>query len=109
MAFDNKLLRRVPPELRGDSSRVVARLYLPGQEILNGEIPRIGSLLDRVMGMTDEEVSVTLSETIDRFAERHQDVRAIFMENFGHVAHRLPRAVDISADRCALIGAYFTK
>ncbi|MEI9908070.1 MAG: glycosidase-like protein [Actinomycetota bacterium] len=107
--MENALLRRVPPELLGDPRRLIARLYLPGQEIMDGEISRASSVLERVMGMTDEEVETTLAEIIGRFSKRHNNIRLIFSENFSHVSHRLPRAVDVSADRCALIGAYFTK
>lgn len=109
MVVETALLRRVAPELKGDSSRVIARLYLPGQEITDDEISRADGVIERIMGMTDEEVSTTLGETIGRFGDRHHDLRATLAENFGHVGHRLPRAVDVSVERRELIGAYFTK
>lgn len=109
MVVDTTLLRRIPPELLGDPRRLVALLYLPGQEIMDSEISRASSVLERLMTLTDEEVETTLAETLGRFSARHENIRGIFAENFAHVSHRLPRAVDISADRSALIGAYFTK
>ncbi|MFA5918694.1 MAG: glycoside hydrolase family 130 protein [Candidatus Nanopelagicaceae bacterium] len=109
MIVETELLRRVAPEIKGDSRRVIARLYLPGQEITDDEISRADGVIERIMGMTDEEVATTLAETIGRFGDRHHDIRATLAENFGHVGHRLPRAVDVSVERRELIGAYFTK
>ncbi len=109
MIVETALLRRVAPELRGNSDRVITQLYLPGQEITDDEISRADAVIERIMGMTEEEVSTTLAETIGRFGDRHHDLRAIITENFGHVGHRLPRAVDVSVERRELIGAYFTK
>lgn len=109
MIVETALLRRVAPELKGDSRRVIALLYLPGQEIADDEISRADAVIERIMGMTDEEVATTLAEAIGRFGDRHHDLRAILAKNFGHVGHRLPRAVDVSVERRELIGAYFTK
>lgn len=109
MTLETALLRRVAPELQRDSKRVIARLYLPGQEIKDDEISRADAVIERIMGMTEEEVFVTLAETVGRYGDRHHDIRAIWLENFGHVGHRLPRAVDVSVERRQLIGSYFTK
>jgi len=103
------LVRRGGVTLLPDPSRVLAMLYLPGQEIIDDGISRADSVIERVLGMTDEEVSTTLGETIGRFADRHFDLRADLAENFARVAHRLPRASEISTERRELIGAYFTK
>lgn len=103
------LVRRSRQVLNPDPSRVLAMLYLPGQEIIDDGVSRADSVIERVLGMTDEEVSTTLGETIGRFADRHFDLRADLAENYARVAHRLPRATDVSTERCELIGAYFTK
>lgn len=103
------LVRRASLILKPDPSRVLAMLYLPGQEIIDDGVSRADSVIERVLGMTDEEVSTTLGETIGRFAGRHFDLRADLAENYARVAHRLPRAIDVSIERCELIGAYFTK
>jgi len=109
MTLETALLRRVAPELQRDSKRVIARLYLPGQEIKDDEISRADAVIERIMGMTDEEVFVTLAETVGRYGDRHRDIHTTWLENFGHVEHRLPRAVDVSVERRQLIGSYFTK
>ncbi|MBI3430558.1 MAG: glycoside hydrolase family 130 protein [Actinobacteria bacterium] len=109
MTLETALLRRVPPELRQDSKRVITRLYLPGQEIKDDEISRADAVIERIMGMTEEEVFVTLEETVGSYENRHHNIRATWLENYGHVEHRLPRAVDVSVERRELIGSYFTK
>jgi len=106
---DVALVRKAEQILKPDTSRVITRLYLPGQEIIDDGISRADSVIERIMEMTDEEVATTLAETIGRFADRHSDLRADLAENFSLVAHRLPRATDISKERSELIGAYFTK
>lgn len=103
------LVRRHGVTLNPDPSRVLAMLYLPGQEIIDDGVSRADAVIERVLGMTDEEVSTTLGETIGRFSDRHFDLRADLAENFALIAHRLPRASEISTERRELIGAYFTK
>lgn len=109
MSTDVSFVQRVSPELRRDATRVITRLYLPGQEITDNEISRADSVIERFMSMTDEEVSTTLAETFGRYSERHCDIRDTWLDHFAHVAHRLPKAVDISVERRELLGSYFTK
>lgn len=109
MNDESKMVQRAKQVLLPDPHRVITRLYLPGQEIIDDGISRADSVIERVLGMTDEEVETTLNETIGRFADRHHDIRANMAENFSLVSHRLPRAVDVSAERRELIGAFFTK
>jgi predicted GH43/DUF377 family glycosyl hydrolase len=109
MSDDSTLVRRATQVLLPDPRRIISQLYLPGQELNDNAISRADSVIERVLGMTDEEVATALNETIGSFADRHHDIRADIIENFAHVAHRLPRAVDVSSDRRELIGAFFTK
>lgn len=109
MSVETKILRRLDIELKGEAQRVITLLYLPGQEIRDNEISRADAVIERIMGMSDEDVTATLAQTLERYEGRHQNIRAIWSENFSHVSHRLPRAVDISVERGELIGAYFTK
>lgn len=103
------MVRRDALVLHPDPRRVITRLYLPGQEIMDNELSRADSVIERVIGMTDEEVSTTLNETIGRYGDRHFDFRATLAENFATIAHHVPNENNISTDRRDLIGAYFTK
>lgn len=109
MTNESTWVRRAAQVLHPDARRVITRLYLPGQEIIDEGISRADAVIERVMGMTDEEVATILGETIGRFAGRHNDLRATLTEHFAQVAHRLPHTVEISVDRRDLIGAFFTK
>lgn len=103
------LARKDPLVLRPDARRVIARLYLPGQEIMDNELSRADSVIERVLGMTDEEVLTVLNETIGRYGDRHANFRGILAENFALIAHHQPKLVVNSTERRDLIGAYFTK
>jgi predicted GH43/DUF377 family glycosyl hydrolase len=109
MSDDPRLVRRGTDVLRADPSRVVTKLFLPGQEILSSAVSRADAVMQRVLAMTDEEVSVTLAATVRRFTDRHYDLHATFAENFALVAHRLPKKAHGSAARRDLIGAYCTQ
>jgi predicted GH43/DUF377 family glycosyl hydrolase len=109
MRDDPKLVRRGSQVLRADPSRVVVKLFLPGQETLAHGISRADAVVQRVLAMTDDEVSSTLGATERRFAGRHRDLRATFAEHFALVAHRVPKSAEASAERRDLIGAYFTQ
>jgi len=106
---DPKLIRRAGLVLRADPRRVITKLFLPGQEMLTHGISRADAVINRVLAMTDEQVSLTLAATQRRFADRHHDLRTTFADHFGLVEHRLPETVEPSAERRALIGAYCTQ
>lgn len=95
--------------LRADPRRVITKLFLPGEEITVHGISRTDAIIQRILAMTDEEVSTTLATTIGRFTGRHHDLRATLAEHFALVAHRLPKRANPSAERRDLIGAYFTQ
>ena len=103
------LLRRVALVLRADPSRVIAKLFLPGQETLANGISRADQVIHRVLAMTADQVTRTLTDTMDRFGDRHAELPAILRGHFELVAHRLPAGSEVSDDRAALIGAYFTQ
>ena len=103
------LLRRVALVLRADPSRVLAKLYLPGQETLANGISRADQVIHRVLAMTTDEVALALADTMARFGDRHAELPWILRDHFDLVAHRLPAGSELSADRAALIGAYFTQ
>ena len=107
-AWAPEFVRRTPHVLRPDPRRVVARLFLPGQEVLANGVSRADAVMLRVLAMTDDEVASGLGELRDRFAGRHADLEGTFAANFALVAHRLPVGTDPSPQRCDLIGGYFT-
>ena len=102
------LLVRSPLVLRPDASRVIARQFLPGQEVLADGRARVDAVVDRVQSMADADVSATLTATLAAFGHRHDDLDAVFARHFAAVAGRSGTGV-VSAERAALLGAYFTQ
>jgi predicted GH43/DUF377 family glycosyl hydrolase len=103
------LVRRGSLTLRADPARVVAKLFLPGQETLANGISRADQVIQRVFSMTDEVVSRTLDETRLLFADRHHDLDQILARHYQLIAHRVPAGTEVSCERQALIGTYFTQ
>ncbi|WP_439658733.1 glycoside hydrolase family 130 protein [Lentzea sp. HUAS TT2] len=93
--------------LRPDPSRVITRLFVPGEEVPEHE-SRSAAVIRRVMALDEDTVCAALDRTVLLFAERHRDVRATFADNFASVSHRLPAEAGLSESRRLLIGAYFT-
>jgi len=106
VTVENPLSRR-PPRLAPDPSRVIARLFVPGEE-LPGHHSRARGVLERVIELTDEEVAVALTDLRRRFAHRHRDLDAVFQRHFTLLAPRMVAGEAVSPDRQLLIGAYFT-
>jgi predicted GH43/DUF377 family glycosyl hydrolase len=101
-------VQRLSPQLAPDPRRVLARLFVPGQEMLADGESRAGDVIDRILALSDEEVATTLEATLSGFASRHRDFETILEEHFDLVAHRLGAGIDLSDERRLLIGAYFT-
>ena len=101
------LVRRSPLRLVPDPARVVATLFMPGED-LPDDFTRVSSVIDRILGLSDAEVADGLADLDGRFASRHRDLGAIFARHFDAVAPRIRTGQVASADRRCLIGAYFT-
>ena len=99
-------LTRVGPRLAPDRGRVVAKLFVPGEE-LPGHHSRATTVLQRVCELDDREVGQALDELRSRFGPRHRDPDDIFLRHFDLMSHRLADETP-SDDRKLLIGAYFT-
>lgn len=57
------MVRRTSHLLRPDPSRVIAKLYLPGEEIASESGTRAGLLMARILALPDAEVSGMLAQT----------------------------------------------
>lgn len=103
----NATVTRVPLRLRPDPRRVIAKLFVPGEERPEHE-SRSAAVIRRVMALDEETACAALTRTVRLFAGRHRDIRATFADHFASVSHRLPADVELSESRRLLIGAYFT-
>ena len=96
-----RVVRR-PERFVADKRRVITRPFLPDNE------EHLKSVLDRVLGLSDAEVSRLSSNVMADFSTRHRDVVQAFETHFSMVSEHLDDR-PISCERRLLIGAYFTK
>ena len=67
------MITRTSHRLDRDPRRVIAKPYLPGEEIAPGGPPRAALLMQRVLAIPDEEVARMLARVLAQFQERHRD------------------------------------
>jgi predicted GH43/DUF377 family glycosyl hydrolase len=103
------LVRRTAHVLRPDPARVVSKIFLPGQEMMASGLSRSAAVLERVLALTEAEVSRSLATAVNEFGSRHRNFTDTLEARFGMLAHRLPDATAVSAERRQLIGAYFSQ
>src|SRR5947209_5848458 len=101
------MVKRTSHVLRHDPGRVIAKPYLPGEEISADAGTRAGLLMTRILALPDPEVAVVLEETMRRFSGRHRRFDEMLERHFELVAHRVAD-LPLSRERKQLIGAYFT-
>ena len=94
-------VRRTPPILEPDQSRVLLRPFSPGGP------ERVDGIISRIMSLPESEVGPLLDEISAEFSERHQQICKIFLERFGQVRDLLPADEKLSEQRKLLIGSYF--
>jgi predicted GH43/DUF377 family glycosyl hydrolase len=102
-----EFVRRAPLRLRPDPSRVVTRLFVAGEEMPAGD-SRALAVVERILALSDEEVSATLATTVAQFAPRHRAIEETWGRYCDLMTQRLPGDVQVSPERRLLIGAYFT-
>lgn len=98
---------RVAAELHPDPARVIARLFLPGEEIISGR-SRIGTLVDRVMALPEADLEPRLAALMTEFGSRHRQFPELLAEHAAIVQTSLPEGVSLSPARKLLLGATFT-
>ena len=102
-------LRRTNHVLRADPSRVVCKIFLPGQEAAQQGESRSTVILERLLDHSEEVVDRTLAGVRTGYLGRHRDLEGIWEKHFGLMEHRLVGRQALSPNRRQLIGAYFTQ
>nr|WP_211247212.1 glycoside hydrolase family 130 protein [Cryptosporangium arvum] len=101
------VLHRTDAGLRPDPSRVVARLFLPGEELPRVR-SRVGAVVTRVLALPDDEVEQITADLLSDYSTRHRGYRAMLVEHAAVVRSHIGRDVELSDDRTLLLGAAFT-
>jgi predicted GH43/DUF377 family glycosyl hydrolase len=101
--------QRTAHRLTPDVRRVIAKPYLPGEEIVPGGDSRAGLLMRRVLEIPEVEVEALLRSILRDFSSRHRSFEQLLDHHFELVAHHVPpNAGHLSRERRLLIGAYYT-
>ncbi len=103
-----ELVARSPHRLAADPSRVITRLFVPGQEGFERQDSRTGAVLRRILALDEDEVRSSLDDVVARFDVRHRDLLGIFRRHACEVADRLNTNEKLSDARMLLLGATFT-
>lgn len=102
------LVTRSRQRLAADRSRVITRLFVPGQEGFERQDSRAGAVLRRILALDEDEVRTSLNDVIARFDTRHRDLIGVFGRHAREIADRLDPAAELSEARLILLGAVFT-
>lgn len=88
-----------------DSSRVIARYFMNGDD-------RTRNMITRVMAMDDIQVSFVLEQTLRDFAARHRNISRVFLRHCGYIRGIIDGMQldyqSLSEERKMLIGSYCT-
>jgi predicted GH43/DUF377 family glycosyl hydrolase len=101
-------VERTELRLLPDSRRVLAKPYLPGEEILVPGQSRAHQLMARILAIPEGQVSALNAKILSGFGNRHRGFGETLERQFEMVAHHIPKGASVSANRRLLIGAYFT-
>ena len=101
------IAHRIQAGLRPDPARVVARLFLPGEELYRPR-SRASQVVGRVMGLAEDEVERLVTGLLRDFGGRHHDYQALLRRHASIVSARIEEARELTAARTLLLGAAFT-
>jgi len=91
-----------------DPSRVVAQLFVAGQEVVGGSESRASSVVRRILALDEADVKQRLDELVERFGGRHRDLAATFSHHADRIGNRVAPDAELSEERWLLLGATFT-
>ncbi|RFM29563.1 glycoside hydrolase family 130 protein [Deminuibacter soli] len=90
-------------KLTPDFKKVIPRFFNTGNE-------RAKIIIARVLQMPGDAAKTLIRQIISEFAPKYRHIESIFIKHYGMVQHLLSpdESLQITGDRKALIGAYFT-
>jgi predicted GH43/DUF377 family glycosyl hydrolase len=94
-------------ELLPDPSRVILRLFLPGEEARDGH-PRVSDVVARLFERPAEADAESARSVLDLFAHRTGRLREVLLDHAAAVSPHAERWDDMSEDERLLLGATFS-
>ena len=107
MSAQPPVIHHTDEELLPDPARVIARLFLPGEELPNGR-SRAGAVVARVLALSEVDVERAAADLIETFSCRHQDLIHLLSTHASTISSHLQAAIPMSQARTLLMGASFT-
>jgi predicted GH43/DUF377 family glycosyl hydrolase len=101
-------VHRTEHRIVADARRVIAKPYLPGEELTPGGNERTGLLMRRIMTLPEAEVGPLLAGVLAAFSSRHEAFEDMLERHFELVSHHVRGLARPSRERRLLIGAYYT-
>ncbi len=96
------LVTRLPIRLTPDSSRVITRLFSPG------DLKRTRAIIERILAFPVTDIEARLEEVEQTFGAFHPELRQVFEQHFDEVRSAVPAEQSLSPAQRLLIGACFT-
>lgn len=103
------LVQRSDIVFHANAQRVMSRVFIPGEEELIRGVSRARELVDRCLALPETTVESVLASTLERYQDRHRDLRQQFENHFSAVAGLVGDEAVLTEARRLLIGAYFTQ
>ena len=104
------LVERTSVLLRPNPARVLARLFIPGEEYLIAGTSRAKDVVARCLSLSELAVQETLTATLAKYGYRHRDLEGQLLTHYSAVENWVDtKGTPISKERKLLIGAYFTQ
>ena len=96
------LAKRKSIPIQADNSRVITKPFIPGPD------HRIKEVVNRVLGLSDEEVETLLQQVLWDFSGRHRHFKETLINNYKKIKHCVPNSDSINMETRLLLGSYFT-
>ncbi len=96
------LAKRKSITIQADNSRVITKPFIPGPD------HRIKEVVNRVLGLSDEEVETLLQQVLWDFSGRHRHFKETLINNYKKIKHCVPSSDTITMETRLLLGSYFT-
>ena len=95
-------VRRIKKKFQPDHSRVIIKPHIPVEK------ERIERIIKRVLTLSEEKAKQELDRVITSFSSRHKNIWDAFDKNYNEIKKYIPKNTQISNNRRALLGAYFS-
>jgi predicted GH43/DUF377 family glycosyl hydrolase len=101
------LAHRLPAELHADPARVVAQLFVPGEQPHQTR-SRAAAIIDRILALDEAEVEQRAAQLLEDFGTRHHGYPQLLARHAGIAAAHLDDPTGLSPARSLVLGASFT-